>query len=209
MIWEMVAIHNIFIRGINTIYNQAIKVGESGTEADRLEFCEFAAVWSLGLHEHHGMEEDTVFPDIENVAGAKGIMETNVQQHEAFTGGLEKYDAYLRKVQGGEEKYDGRKLVAIIDDFGKLLAEHLSDEIVTLRGLYKYPDADWEGVTKRIEKRVMKEINQPGVKVNSSTSLGCSGPPSPAPRACKANDCVIDQVVPVRPIPPPQDVRER
>jgi hemerythrin HHE cation binding domain-containing protein len=165
-IWEMAAVHNVFIRGLNAIHLQAINVGTKGTEQDIRDFVEFAAVWAQGIHEHHDLEETYVFPTIEKLTGVQGIMDANVQQHVAFHDGLSQYEGYLKRVLEGEEKYDGEKFRGIIDSFGETLGQHLNDEIPTLAGLRKFDKVDWIAFQKGIEEKIMEVVHAPGVKVS-------------------------------------------
>jgi len=75
---------------------------------------------------------------VEKLTGVKGLMDGNLEQHKAFHGGLEVFDGYVNQVLAGKEKYDGGKVVELIDAFGKALTEHLSDEIPTLLALKEY-----------------------------------------------------------------------
>lgn len=200
----MVAIHNVFIRGLNAIHNQAVKVGTQGTEEDKTDFFEFAAIWAFGLHEHHALEETKIFPDIEEVTGVKGVMEANVHQHEAFTEGITQYQEYLKSVRSGAEVYDGHKLLAIIDSFGPTLAEHLLDEIETLKSLRQYSDADFELVQKRLEKYIQDNVQKGDDMV--SPSLVCSLPWDQANKW--SFRAAIDEMVLLRSVEPRQAVRE-
>ncbi len=128
----MINAHNFLIRGINSIYLQCINVERS--PADVPAFVNYAASWSRVLHSHHSSEEDWIFPDIEEITGEKGIMDVNIQQHQAFEKGIEAFTTYLNSVKEGKEKYEGAKLRAIIDSFMPQLHEHLVAEIANLRG---------------------------------------------------------------------------
>ncbi|MBE3047596.1 hemerythrin domain-containing protein [Candidatus Bathyarchaeota archaeon] len=130
----MASLHNIVLRGLNAIYLQAPHI----QPADEKSFCAFIANWHSILHLHHAAEEEDAFPLIEKMAGEKGIMEVNVEQHEAFQSGLGALEGYAAGCAAGKETYDGRKVVEIIDGFGAVLAEHLADEIPTIEGLRKY-----------------------------------------------------------------------
>jgi hypothetical protein len=136
----MALLHNLYLRGINAIYLQCINVERS--PADVPAFVKFALAWGTTLEGHHENEEDIVFPGIEKATGVEGIMAANKQQHEAFHAGLEAYVAYVTSVNEGKEKYDGQKLMDIIDSFGSAMREHLVDEIATLKALDKY-DVPW------------------------------------------------------------------
>lgn len=131
---EMANVHNMMVRGLNAIYLQAPHVQPS----DEKHFCTFIMHWHKLIFTHHAGEEEHAFPAIEAMAGVKGIMNNNVEQHHAFHGGLETLGAYVTDCKAGKQKYDGRKIVEIIDGFGAALAEHLADEIPTLVGLRQY-----------------------------------------------------------------------
>ncbi|ERS96218.1 uncharacterized protein SPSK_01902 [Sporothrix schenckii 1099-18] len=131
---EMTAIHNCFIRGINAIYLQAPHVKPQEVKA----FANYAALWAKMVHIHHHEEETQFFPIVEKMAGEPGLMATNVAQHHEFHDGLEKYTAYVHAVAAGKEPYDGNALRAIIDAFGGVFIQHLTEEITTLMGLRKY-----------------------------------------------------------------------
>ncbi len=152
----MINAHNFLIRGINSIYLQCINVERS--PADVPAFVNYAASWSRILHNHHSSEEDWIFPDIEEITGEKGIMDVNVQQHQAFEKGIEGFTMYLNSVKEGKEKYEGAKLRAIIDSFMPRLHEHLVAEITNLRGLEKYEDkTDWTKWTTETFNKVVKK----------------------------------------------------
>ncbi len=79
---EMVVIHNIILRGINSVYLQCVNVErDPGAVAD---FVNYASVWAGLVKEHHDGEEELIFPELEELVGAPGIMAANVDQHHAF-----------------------------------------------------------------------------------------------------------------------------
>ncbi len=65
-----------------------------------------------------------------------------MEQHHGFGPGVEAYDDYVKAVRQGKESFDGKKVRSIIDEFGELLTEHLTDEIETLLGLEEHSDKD-------------------------------------------------------------------
>jgi hemerythrin superfamily protein len=132
----MACVHNMLIRGLNSIYLQAPHVKPQ----DEKSFLYYSTCFYELLHVHHGGEEADLFPKIEEMSGEKGLMSRNVEQHHAFHQGLEDYNAYIVSCLKGAEKYDGTKLVGIIDGFGTTLVEHLADEITTILDLVKYKD---------------------------------------------------------------------
>lgn len=131
---QMACLHNMMVRGLNAIYLQAPHIAP----ADERNFLNFIRVWYELLRMHHAGEEAKFFPDIEAMAGEKGVMEANVEQHHAFHEPLEAFGLYTDACVAGKDAYDGRKLVGLIDAFGPTLMEHLADEIPTIQGLRKY-----------------------------------------------------------------------
>ncbi|KAL6353028.1 hypothetical protein LRP88_13513 [Fusarium phalaenopsidis] len=147
---EMTLVHNLILRGINTIYNQAVNVGARGTDKDKLDFANFAYQWGAMLSEHHDTEEKMVFPEIEKITGVPGLMGDSVAEHHAFHDGLTQYMEYLDKVRSGNETYDGEKLKAIIDSFVPVMQEHLVHEIESLVKLTDHEDkCDWAAWFKK------------------------------------------------------------
>lgn len=140
----MALVHNLIIRGINAIYLQSRGVGERGTEADKLDFTNFALRWARFVDEHHHSEEAHIFPSIEKTAGAPGLMEGNVTEHAAFHDGVETFRAYLEAVVAGREAFDAGTVRGLVDGFMPTLRTHLAGEIQTLLALERYEDrADW------------------------------------------------------------------
>jgi hemerythrin-like domain-containing protein len=144
---EMVLVHNMMIRALNSIYLQAPYI----KPADEKGFCRYMLLWHLLLHSHHSTEETGFFPTVEKMAGAKGIMNANVEQHKAFHDGMEKFKGYADAVIADKEKYSGSKVVAIIDEFGPVLTQHLTDEIPTIAGLRQYGKDKMGGLIKAME----------------------------------------------------------
>ncbi|KAF7558992.1 hypothetical protein G7046_g5183 [Stylonectria norvegica] len=141
---EMTLVHNVFLRGINAVYNQCVNVAARGSAKDKLDFAHFAGQWGVLITEHHDMEEAEIFPDINDMTGVPGLMDANVEEHSAFHDGLEKYTEYTDAVKSGTTELDGEKLRNMIDSFMPILRTHLANEIHTLVALEKYADkCDW------------------------------------------------------------------
>jgi hemerythrin superfamily protein len=124
------------IRGMNSIYLQAPHI----KKADEKTFLNYMEQWYVLMHAHHSSEEAEIFPIIEDVAGEKGIMDANVQQHHIFEPGVAKLHNYIQDCLADKVAFDGAKIQANIDEFGKVLTQHLTDEIATLLTLRKYGD---------------------------------------------------------------------
>ncbi|EFQ33161.1 hemerythrin HHE cation binding domain-containing protein [Colletotrichum graminicola M1.001] len=161
---DMTIIHNLIIRILNTVYLQCVNVEKSPD--DVRDFVSYAIEWAKMVEEHHHIEEETVFPQIEQLTGVPGLMQANVVQHEAFHEGLHAYTGYLDMVQKREEAYSGEKLKGIIDSFMPVLRQHLSDEIGTLLKLGDY-DRDWDGWFERLIKELLAKSDDPNLKTTT------------------------------------------
>ncbi|KUJ07940.1 uncharacterized protein LY89DRAFT_742239 [Mollisia scopiformis] len=126
--------HNVFIRGMNSIYKQAPHIKPE----DHADFINYAKCWAEILDAHHKMEETSLFPQIEAKTGEIGIMEVSVEQHHAFLPGLAAYKEYLSGCTNKPDTFSGTRLISIIDSFAPELLIHLSDEIPTLLALSKF-----------------------------------------------------------------------
>jgi len=145
--------HNMYIRILNSIYLQAANVKEPTDAADFLFYCQ---VFAEGIHGHHQAEEEHFFPQIEEYTGQKGLMAANVAQHDAFEPGLLKFEEYVKETK--PEDFDGKKLLAIIDDFGAILTQHLADEIDTLLALDKYGGDKLKKAWDFLDAQVLKHM---------------------------------------------------
>ncbi|KAL0935613.1 uncharacterized protein CTRU02_210204 [Colletotrichum truncatum] len=154
---EMAVVHNMVIRGLNSIYLQAPYV----SHAESKYFVKYMLAWYSLLHVHHSGEETDFFPAIEDMSGEKGLMECNVSQHKKFHDGIESFKTYIDACASGKEKFDGEKVVTLIAGFGEVLTQHLRDEITTLLDLRKHGLDKMGGLEEKfgIEgERNMKEL---------------------------------------------------
>lgn len=182
----MACVHNIIIRGFNSIYLQAPKVKPS----DYKDFVGYSLAWWEVIHSHHEGEEAFLFPEIERQAGEKGIMDSNIDQHKAFHSGLEAFRDYLVSLHGKEREFAGEKLVMIMDSFKEPLAQHLDDEIPTLLSLAKYGDkVDLLPILKEEAEKAMGNVSKVGPlplfllnhDVTYENGLHANFPPIPKP----------------------------
>lgn len=131
---DMALAHNILIRGLNSIYRQAPYVKPE----DERSFLGYAKNFVNVLKVHHDGEETSFFPACDKMAGEAGVMEKNAQQHAEFHDGLVALQQYIIAALEGKEKYDGDRIVMLIDGFGKPLSEHLAEEIQTILDLKRF-----------------------------------------------------------------------
>ncbi|KAI0012187.1 hypothetical protein F4779DRAFT_626110 [Xylariaceae sp. FL0662B] len=129
---HMALSHNSFIRGFNSIYQQAPCVQDP---ADRSDFIGYCLAWIECVATHHHYEETELFPNLDRAAGRKGLMDDAVHEHEAFYGGMERMKKYLLD-EGAE--FSGTELIAIMDSFKEPLLSHLKAKPGAIAALAKY-----------------------------------------------------------------------
>lgn len=155
---EMVNIHNVIIRGLNSIYLQARSI----PPADHGSFAHYMHQWHRLLDAHHAGEEHTFFPAVERLAGEAGIMGANVDQHRAFHDGMERFGAYALACVRGEVVFSGEEVVRIVDSFGGPLTEHLSAEIQSLLDLERFGEEKMAGMEKSAAEEAETAMVSPG-----------------------------------------------
>ncbi|CAL5873012.1 uncharacterized protein PFLUO_LOCUS7281 [Penicillium psychrofluorescens] len=130
----MALVHNIIIRGYNSMYLQAPKL----KPADIPDFLRYCHAWYLFVVGHHDSEEMVLFPKIEEDTGIKGIMDEDTKEHAAFHDGLEEMNTYAETCIATPSKYKGAELVKIFDSFADAFHSHLASEPLKLLALQKY-----------------------------------------------------------------------
>ena len=118
---QMALIHNVYIRGLNSIWLNAplVKPG------DVMNFTGYALSCTSAIHHHHRIEETVVFPALQS----KLDMAHNLEQHEAFMSALSAFDNYMASVRKKADKYNSSRVRQLLKGFGEKLVEHLHDEV--------------------------------------------------------------------------------
>ncbi|KAK6957402.1 hypothetical protein Daesc_000186 [Daldinia eschscholtzii] len=137
---DMAHAHNVIIRGLNAIIQQAPHVPTSTEKGynvkDVKDLLFYVHSWCKMVGHHHWVEESFIFPEIEKVAGKPGLMDNPHHQHELFHDGMEKLLAYSQATKPEEYRWEGPGgMKEIIDSFSKELTDHLYDEINVFLGL--------------------------------------------------------------------------
>lgn len=140
---KMALVHNILIRGMNAMYLQCEYITPE-TASDFMTFCQ---CWSEMLHNHHECEEAAYFPMIEKAVGVEGLAESNLDEHEAFMPGLRRFDEYVYNTPA--RTFSGRRVYAILESFAAALQMHLTEEIVWILSLSKYPRLDLAAIDRQ------------------------------------------------------------
>ncbi|PPR03396.1 hypothetical protein CVT24_012521 [Panaeolus cyanescens] len=123
--FDMIMVHNVFIRAMNSIHVNATKVTPEDVPAF-IGYC-LTAIETIGFH--HQMEEETVFPILEKKIEE---MSHNVEQHKAFHDGMETFKQYMLDVREKKETYEGERARELSKAFSEPLLQHLHDEIPTI-----------------------------------------------------------------------------
>lgn len=182
---EMALVHNVILRGMNSIYLQAPHVPAK----DVPPFIGYCKAWSELLHSHHESEEALLFPSIEKAAGVPGLMQTSVSEHQQFRDGLGEFDKYLDTAT--PETFAGQKLNGIIDTFSGALTQHLADEIPALVALREYGfekvpitqlvDAEAQHQMGTVNKTTALAFLMTALDVTYEGGIHKNFPPAPAP----------------------------
>jgi hemerythrin-like domain-containing protein len=118
---EMSLIHNVIIRGLNSLYTKAPCV----TETDTVDFAGYALAWIHLVHAHHHGEEAILFPFFKT----KFDMDHNVSQHKEFIEPMKAFEDYMIEVQKKQSTFDGQRAREMIESFGEVLLTHLHEEV--------------------------------------------------------------------------------
>ncbi|KAF1848856.1 uncharacterized protein K460DRAFT_261730, partial [Cucurbitaria berberidis CBS 394.84] len=104
---EMANVHNMLLRGLNSIYLQAPKITQPTDIADLMLYIK---AWADTVHIHHSHEELVLFPRLEELAKearvAEGLMDPNVDQHHLFEPKLAETAAYVQEIMDGKNHFD-------------------------------------------------------------------------------------------------------
>ncbi|KAF8964791.1 hypothetical protein BDZ97DRAFT_1659789 [Flammula alnicola] len=142
---DMTLIHNVFIRGLNSIWRNAPLVKPADVNA----FAGYCLTCTAFIHYHHHGEESLIFPFLQT----KLDMGHNLEQHRAFQEGMDAFESYIKNVEGKKEEYDGAKARHLLEAFAGPLIQHLHDEIPTISPeRMKAFDDDKEGLRGMVKK---------------------------------------------------------
>jgi len=128
----MTNVHNIIIRGLNSVYLQAPHVAAH----DYKSFIGYSLGWHRVTDHHHYSEEEYFFKGLHEKIGSE-VMLASQAEHRKFHDGMGLYHSYLTSLAGKEDQFDSKKLLEIIDGFSGPLYTHLTNEIGALLDLEK------------------------------------------------------------------------
>ncbi|PVI03114.1 hypothetical protein DM02DRAFT_612477 [Periconia macrospinosa] len=132
----MTLVHNVIIRGLNSIYLQAPHVSKQ----DRADFISYATCWYEFTSNHFRNEAESIIPTVEAKCGEKGVLDQDLKEHEVFADGFNEYKNYLATVASTPADFDGKKLVSVIDSFAPEMMKHLRKQIPRMLELARFGD---------------------------------------------------------------------
>ncbi|KAK8043493.1 hemerythrin HHE cation binding domain-containing protein [Apiospora rasikravindrae] len=128
---KMALSHNAFIRGFNSIYQQAPRV----PAPDKADFVGYCIAWHDCVDAHHRYEETAFIPNVNKAAGQTGLMDAAIEEHALFHDGMERFKAYLVK-EGAD--FAPASLLAIMASFMAELHAHLAAEPASIVALARH-----------------------------------------------------------------------
>ncbi|KAE9969332.1 hypothetical protein BLS_005413 [Venturia inaequalis] len=120
--------HNRFRASWTLLYG-ACESGKRPSNISMRQFLSTGLDFCSHLELHHNIEEQHIFPVL---AKKMPVFRHNLQmrsQHKEIHVGLVKLQEYLEEVRSGEKELNLKELKVIMDSFGKVLWEHLNDEV--------------------------------------------------------------------------------
>jgi hemerythrin-like domain-containing protein len=157
----MALAHNMFIRGLNSIYLQAPLIHEPKDAADLFIFCK---AWIMVIELHHKAEETTLFKDLEKYTYDDNLFASERDQHVHIHEGLDRFRKYITETK--PEAYQWNDLESVLDSFSAVLKTHLTDEIEVLLKLRDTSVTDDELKTAwKHTEDTAKDFKEPGLMV--------------------------------------------
>lgn len=123
--------HNHFRSTWNLLYT-ACEEGKRPKGMSIRQFLSTGEQFIQHLTMHHGIEERHIFPILAKKMPAFRKELELLTQHKQIHKGLDKLEEYLAACQCGERELRLSELKEVLDGFGKVLWEHLNDEVKQL-----------------------------------------------------------------------------
>ncbi|KAJ4352636.1 hypothetical protein N0V95_004081 [Ascochyta clinopodiicola] len=120
--------HNHFRETWNVLYS-ACETGKRSKGMSIRQFISLGQQFCSQLEMHHGIEERHIFPVLAKKQPAFKKELELLTQHKEIHAGLDKLTKYLDECSTGERELRLPELKVILDGFGKVLWQHLDDEV--------------------------------------------------------------------------------
>lgn len=168
----MALIHNTAIRALNSSYNHAITVSPHVNSKRVADFLVFNKAIYTFLSQHHAVEEDYLFPAIEQHISRPGAMDANFFGHDAFMEAFQAWGAYIND-PATLDNYSGTDMRNLISAFAPSLIQHLHDEIPTISALAAEPRCDSAVLLKIWQKAQEISTQDSNVHIEGPWIMGC------------------------------------
>ncbi|KAH9882139.1 hypothetical protein J1614_001311 [Plenodomus biglobosus] len=123
--------HNNFRNTWNVLYS-ACEANKRPNNMSIRQFIQLGQQFCHHLTVHHTIEEQHIFPILaKKMPAFKKELEL-LTQHKQIHAGLDKLEKYLEECSDGERELRMAELKEILDGFGKVLWQHLDDEVKQL-----------------------------------------------------------------------------
>ncbi len=120
--------HNSFRRSWTVLYS-ACEANKRPAGLSIRQFLNVGLQFCQHLTMHHDIEEAHIFPILaKKMPAFQHEMEMRTA-HKSIHAGLEKLEPWLEECRSGERELDLRELKSLMDTFGKVLWQHLDEEV--------------------------------------------------------------------------------
>ncbi|KAJ5087332.1 hypothetical protein N7456_010948 [Penicillium angulare] len=147
---EMAFAHNAMLRGLNALYLQA----DLSELQDIKDFLFFLRSWAGWVSHHHVLEEEQMFPQLEEVMGKPDFLQGNIDEHHTFQPILKKLLAYG---DSRPEDYQASTVRSLIEEMAPVFRNHLANEIPSLLAMEPYDGPALLRVYKECEAEAGKQ----------------------------------------------------
>lgn len=119
--------HNVILRALNSVWLNAPLVAPEDVQ----DFAGYGlACASMIRMTHQELQENVIFPRLQETQNQKVDMRANVVQHLAFEKPLDAFERYLRDVHDEKQEYDSEKILCLRAELGIKLVDHLHSEVL-------------------------------------------------------------------------------
>ncbi|MEV4111066.1 hemerythrin domain-containing protein [Nonomuraea sp. NPDC049695] len=126
---EMVIVHRVFRREA-ALMPRLVRAVPTGDSARTAKVADYVQEYMDGLHHHHSLEDELIWPLLRSRAGAQDDLVARMElQHHAIDETLTQATALLLRWRtSGGDPAAGAELAAALDEHQTVLTEHLDDE---------------------------------------------------------------------------------
>ncbi|MFF7241733.1 hemerythrin domain-containing protein [Streptomyces collinus] len=148
---EMVIVHRVFRRESALLPRLVRAVPAGDTERARA-VTEHVEEYAYGLHHHHHLEDELIWPPLRTRAGAQDdLVHRMTRQHASIDATLERIQPVLTDWRDSADQGTARTLADLLEEHRDALSEHLDDEECLLLPLVAehLTVAEWDLVGRR------------------------------------------------------------